>query len=387
MKIKIILLFASSCVSTSCAYIHDMRLHSFSKRNPIIIKEGYSKGSILITPLMGKGDIGLYNKNGYLEKVWRTKKPTFYAELNNNKLFVIHTHNIQDTSPGLRDLDKIPKSPFYVLGSSGIISVYDYNGQLETSYENLSLHHDIAIKNPSRIFALFWEMKPYLYNGESFMIMDDFVVEIDLSSREIINKIPLAKYFPIKDYLKSSKKYPVKNRLNDIFHSNSIDYIKQNPINGNEAILLTIRNYNDGTVALIDLETKKLLWKSPKGLVQFPHDAAFTKSKTITVFNNGKWDAINSSVLEVDIKQNKVLWRFDSKRNPFFQFRTYSPAISGVQKTEKGYLIIIGNQGRILEVQKNNQVVWELPSAASFFRNKENALATEIFKARQYTTF
>ena len=183
-----------------------------------------------------------------------------------------------------------------------------------------------------------------------------------------------------------SKKYPRKDRLNDIFHTNGIDYIKENPINGNEAILITIRNYNGGTVALIDLQTNKVLWRSKKGDFTYPHDAKFTRNKTITVFNNGKKEDINSEIVELNIKMNKVLWRFNgTDRNFLIRFRLFSPFLSGVQKLEKGYLVTVGNQGRIFEISKDKEIVWELPAAGSFFRNcTNNSLATEIFKARQY---
>ena len=357
-------------------------------RNPVILQNKYSKGKILIVPLNGKGSIGLYNKKGYFEKVWTLKLPTFYGELmGGNKILVVHMNKIFKKKKGISDLYKIPEKPFYMLGSTGIISIYDYNGKLQSSFEDISLHHDISVKNQQKIFALSWEVKPFLYKKKSFMVVEDSIIEIDIKHSKVIKKLPLSNYFPIDKYLNISKKYPQESRLNDIFHTNSIDYIKENPINGNEAVLITMRNYNGGTLALIDLKINKVLWKSKKGVFVRPHDGSFTKDKTVTLFNNGTKEGMNSSVYEFDIRTNKVLWKLEgqNRKNLLFRFRFFSPALSGIQKVENGYLITVGNQGRILEVSKNKDVTWELPAGASFFHSDiDNSLVTEIFKVRQY---
>ena len=41
-------------------------------------------------------------------------------------------------------------------------------------------------------------------------------------------------------------------------------------------------------------------------------------------------------------------------------------------------------QGQIIEVSKDKKIVWKLPAAASFLKDKNNSLSIEIFKARQY---
>ena len=152
-----------------------------------------------------------------------------------------------------------------------------------------------------------------------------------------------------------------------------------------------MRHYDEGKVALIDLNLNKLLWQSPKGLFTFPHDAKFTKEGHITLFNNGRASAMRSEIIEMNIKTNQILWRYDGisrkeqeSLSTFFHFRMFSPFISGVQKTEKGFLVTVGNQGRVFEISRDKKIVWDLPSAGSFTRTINGGLGKELFKVRQY---
>ena len=351
-------------------------------RNPVVDENGYTQGHILIVPIRGSGDIGLLNKKGYFEKVWSTKKPTFYGELiDNNKILVVHiTKNVFDAhSKGIT-----------MPGNTGLIAVYNNKGDREVSFEDNTLHHDIAIKNSSRIFALSWQIKDVQHKGEMTKILSDSIVEIDLKSQKIVRRLTLLDYFDIPNELPKPHKF-FRDSV-DLFHTNSIDYIKTNPINGNEAILFTMRNFLKGTIALIDLKTNKLLWKSPEKLFSYPHDGKFTKDGTITVFDNGDINKAHSRIIEIEINTNKVIWEYDylKGKEPIYlkewkRWNIFSPYISGVQKTKKGYLVTSGMQGKIFEISKDYKIVWELPAAASTFRSFTGRLSTEIFKARQYT--
>ena len=312
----------------------DKSIKNYFIRNPVLDKKNYSKGYILIVPMMGAGDIGLYNKKGYFEKIWSTKKRTFYGELiGKNKLLVIHS---------------IPSPVKY---STGLIVVYNERGDIEASYKDKSLHHDIAIKTPSRIYALSTMFKDIKHKQKKLKIVDDSIIEIDLYNSKIVKRWLLSEIFPLPDQLPK----PLENykKAIDLFHINSIDYIKENPFNGNPAVLITMRNYENGTLALIDLKTSKLLWRSPKGFFLYPHDGKFTKDKTITVFDNGDYNRKRSRIFEMDIKTQAILWEYDplksknilkgwdrfSRDKRMIQrweaIKYFSPYISGAQRTKK----------------------------------------------------
>ena len=365
-------------------------------RNPIIDGNAYSQGYILIVPLMGNGKIGLYNKRGYFEKIWSTQPRTIYAELiDKNKILVVHKNKNYLNDPSFLHIN------------TGLIAVYNHEGLMETSYEDISLHHDISIKNPSRIFALSIIFRNMKHKNKTVKIVDDSIIEIDLNTKKIVKRLILSDYFPLPDVLPKPKLL-YKNSI-DLFHTNAVDYIEKNPFNGNEAVLITMRNYHKGTIALIDLKTNKLLWQSPRGFFLYPHDGKFTKSKSITVFDNGDPERRRSRVFEMNIKTNTIVWEYDPLKYPNaflkkwdsvmfrnnpklrnFLFREWSRGqylslyMSGAQKTNKGYLIFSGMNGNIIEVSKNHKTVWLLPAAPSVFHSVSGELVTKIFKARQY---
>lgn len=388
--IKILILTVVFINNISCALMNHMRFYNALKRNPIINAE-YSRGKILIVPLAGIGDIGLYNKEGFFEKIYSTNIPTFYGEIiDNDNILVIHFDQTL-LKNRIAHLDKLPDSSFNIIGTTGLISVYNKKGKLKLSFKDASLHHDISIKSPTRIFALSWKAKKYnISKFKNVTVVEDSIIEIDLKMNKIIKRWPLKNYFSV--FEKNSINYPMEGVLNCSYHANSIDYIKENPINGNEAILVTMRNFDNGKVALIDLETGNLLWESKTGALVFPHDARFTEEKTITLFNNGSYKKMHSQVFEIDIKNNKILWKYDrgfgnnrkSGFSKFRQFRMFSPYLSGVYKTKKGYLVTVGNQGKIFEVSKDKKIVWELPASGSFTNSIEGTLSTELFKVKQY---
>lgn len=353
-------------------------------RNPVIDKDSYSQGSILIVPLNGSGDIGLLNKRGYFEKIWSTDKITFYAELmENNKILVVHA---------IKDIFNASSEEIILPGRTGLIAVYNDKGAIELSFKDETLHHDIAIKSQYRVFALSHQIRSVQHKKKNIKILDDSIVEIDLKLNKIINRYTLLNYFSLPDKL--PKPYKFLQNSHNIFHANSIDYVKENPINGNEGLLITMRNFQGGALALLDLKTNKLLWQSKKGVFSYPHDGAFTKDGTISVFDNGDIKTANSRIIEMDIVTNEVIYEYDPLKGKeavflkeFKRWDMFSPYVSGVQKTEKGYLVTSGMQGKIFEISKDHRVVWELPAAASVFRTSDGRLSTVIFKARQYSNF
>lgn len=356
-------------------------------RQPIIDKNGYSQGHILVTGI-GSNKIALYNKDGYFEKIWTIPKKyakshqIFYGELTDDNKIILLENN-----------KKFLNDPARLLGAHGMVSVYNNTGALETSFEDISLHHDIAIKDSSRIFALSFFIKEIKHKNQPVKIVDDSIIEIDLQRKKIVKRLVLSEYFPLPDKLPEPKEY-YQNSV-DIFHANAIDYIKENPINGNEAILLTMRNFKNGTLALIDLEQNKLLWVSPEGFFLYPHDGRFTKDKTITVFENGNVKRLKNRIFEMDVITNKIIWEYNIFKdvkgvNIFWSqqiknWTHFSPYTSGVQKTEKGYLISSGMPGHIFEVSKDHKTVWELPAAASVLGSFTGDPIISFFKVRQYT--
>lgn len=395
-------------------YLLFVKCSSFQKfhknfRDPVIIKDGYSKGKLLIAPIVGNGDIGILNKNGLVERILSTKKIVHSVKLNKSNCVALKksTWFLRRCVPELVVSHKTSNDKIMllrkkgILGMTGLISVYDINSlKLKKSFEDPSLHHDMDSMDSRFIFALSWKIKQIKYRNENINILDDSIVKIDLEHKKIVNRYHFSDYLPIDDALESiynSQEYRKnKEKVYDIWHSNSIDYIESNPINGNPAILVTLALYKHGTVIIIDLHSNKTLWKSSdRYLFATPHDARWTNTGTITFFDNGTFPSKNnnfpsmSRAVEYDIKKEKIIWQFGRGKNFMDSYKFFSPFISGVQKTTKGYLITVGITGLIVEVSPEKKMLWALPAAASFLKQEWSEdsppiLGTEIFKASQY---
>ena len=179
-------------------------------RNPSIITTNYSKGNLLIVPLRGKGDIGILNKQGCIKKIFSTKKPTFYGEFNQiGELVVIHM---------ISNENLLSKNHIY--GTTGLINIYDRNSmEVTKSFQNATLHHDIAIQNSKFIFALSWSVKNYNTRNKTIKIVDDSIIQINLNDRKIINRWTLSDYLSVSEGLDYSLPQG-EDRLYNIFHAN-----------------------------------------------------------------------------------------------------------------------------------------------------------------------
>ena len=114
---------------------------------------------------------------------------------------------------------KLPKNwgdGFQIIGTTGLIGIYNAKGRLKTFFKNVNLHHDISIKTSNRIFALSWKTKKIIVDDQPVVVVYDSVIEIDLKQRKIVNKWPLVDYFPILND-KHSVNYPKPNVLKILF--------------------------------------------------------------------------------------------------------------------------------------------------------------------------
>ena len=135
-------------------------------------------------------------------------------------------------------------------------------------------------------------------------------------------------------------------------------------------------------VYVIDIESKKVVWNSPKNLFKHQHDASFLKNGNILVFNN---NFNNSQVIEYSIPKEKIIWKYNGGDNIFAYSTFYSAYVSGAQRLTNGNtLITIGTRSLIIEVDEDGKVLWNY-----FLYDQQNQMSTAwpfrtIFKARQY---
>lgn len=323
--------------------------------DPIRSDNGYT----LICPKYSK-DMWLIDIEGYIVNRWKMPYlPAGHGRLLENGNFFYGGQLKTHEEVGL------PRE-FASLG--GILMEVDWDGNIVWQIEAPYQHHDFQVtKNDTIIYTthskktilpenyaerLKGGIKNTEYDGK---IRGDEVVEIDRKG-DIIWEWIAHKYLdPEIDNmcpLDTRAKWPIINSL----------WICQD---GN--ILLSLRNSSE--VIKIEYKAGKVLGRYGKGEIFHQHDARELKNGNILVFDNGNhrpsYGPSYSRVVEINPETDEIVWEY--KGNPPSDF--YSAVAGANESLSNGNTLICDSHlGRIFEVTKENQVVWEYVSP---FRNME----------------
>jgi len=244
----------------------------------------------------------------------------------------------------------------------------------------------------------------------SDMLVDDVVYEIDLATQKVLWTWKVADHFDELGFDEAaiqalqSHKAPAKQKEAggfDWFHQNCVSYVGPNkwfdqgdkrfhPDN----IILDSRGAN--VLAIVDRETGKIVWragpyyreggdKSLQWIIGPHHTHIIPKGLpgegNIMVYDNGCWAGYGpgndiapdgylnmrryySRVVEFDPTTKQVVWEYSPNTLKMgwnlFGYREFSPFISAAQRLPNGNTLITeGSNGRIIEVTKELEVVWE----------------------------
>jgi hypothetical protein len=124
-------------------------------------------------------------------------------------------------------------------------------------------------------------------------------------------------------------------------------------------ILAGFRNIS--TIVIIDKATGSLKWQWGPGEVSHQHDPTYLDNGNILLFDNGGHRQNGSHIsysrsVEVNPATNKIEWEY--KADPPQSF--YSAIISSCQRLPNGNTLICeGTKGRVFEVTRDGEIVWE----------------------------
>ena len=146
-------------------------------------------------------------------------------------------------------------------------------------------------------------------------------------------------------------------------------------------ILFSCKNIN--RVGLIDKATRSLDWRFGHPVTNGQHHARFLPNGNIHMFDNGtrKPGLPASRVIEVEPTSQKVVWEYQA--NPPFSF--FSPIVSSADRLANGNTLICeGISGRIFEVTRKGETVWEWnnPFTATV---RDGQLSTQLWRAHRYS--
>jgi outer membrane protein assembly factor BamB len=152
--------------------------------------------------------------------------------------------------------------------------------------------------------------------------------------------------------------------------------------NGN--IVVSFRNIS--TVVMMERATGKIVWELSSPPLAQQHDPRPLDNGNLLIFDNGTHrrdhPATYSRVIEVDPRTNTIVWQYADQS--LFEF--FSPYISGAQRLANGNTLICeGVHGRLFEVTREGEVVWEFVSPHFFDEPSGPGLNNWVFRAFRYS--
>lgn len=225
-----------------------------------------------------------------------------------------------------------------------------------------SAHHDFDVAPDGRIFVLTQQIEqgplPSLDHLASPRL-DDFLVILSPEGKEL-RKIPLLDAVDKSDYRQIL--FGISSfALADALHTNSVHVITEEearvfPFGKAGQVLISFRE--PSTIGVLDLDQEKLVW-AIKGYWSGQHDPHIMANGDILVFDNkGNFNKPEgrSRALEFDPRTLALTWQYTgTPESPLeSDIRSYT------QRLPNGNTLITeSNGGRILEVTKDDEIVWE----------------------------
>jgi outer membrane protein assembly factor BamB len=339
------------------------------------------KGYTLLTPLNGDASY-LIDMGGLIVNRWQFPAfRAFYSRLlPTGNLLVLST----DASIGPVEIKPGTVPPFEVNvrrigGNATHLLEFDWDGNEVWRYENRAIHHDfVRLPDGNTLLPEWVELPDDLARAvrggyrerEKLppMLSDDFV-EIDSRGKEVARTSLWKLLDPRRDPI-----CPLDRRL-EWTHTNSLD------VTASGDIVFSCRQ--NSRVGIIDRSSGKLLWKYGDPDVNHQHHASALPNGNVQIFDNGshRLGQPRSAVVEVSPKDGSLVWQYVAE--PETQF--FSGHISGAERLTGGNVLVCeGAAGRIFEVTRRGEIVWEWITPF-MTRNPAGAAINWLFRAHRYS--
>jgi hypothetical protein len=320
-----------------------------------------AKGYTLVIPSSGDSCY-LVDMDGRFVHRWSFEGFTPHkAELldNGNLLVMGLEHSLRPAGPAPEV--GAPPEPFEArirrLGAnSSLLLEVDWDGAEIWRHQDIAMHHDFKrLPNGNTLFPVWVEMPEQLTKAVRggtrvpreklpACLLGDDLVEVDPTGKEVRRVQTWNLYDPRKDPI-----CPLEGRI-EWTHVNSVD------VNAEGEIAISCRN--NSRVSVISPEGA-LTWNYGAPDTAHQHHATFVDGGRIQIFDNGMHrlrGMSTSKVIEVDRATNEVTWSYQG--DPPAQF--FSGHISGATRLpNQNTLVCEGTSGRVFEVTRGGEVVWE----------------------------
>jgi uncharacterized protein (UPF0248 family) len=143
------------------------------------------------------------------------------------------------------------------------------------------------------------------------------------------------------------------------------------------------------TVVRISRESGKIIWKLGSPTVAGQHAPTLLGNGDVLIFDNGVHRLDDSMpysrVIEINPVTNEIVWKYQDK--PAWNF--FSPRMGNAQRLPNGNTLITeASFGRLFEVTKEGEIVWEYVSpyfGKPLFGGPPTSESNQVFRALRYS--
>ncbi len=245
-------------------------------------------------------------------------------------------------------------------------------------------HHDFDVDAAGRVYALRQWIHHEKVDGAPHLstpILQDFVVVLSPQGEEL-ERVSLYKAFArskFRHYLESIPSDPD----GDHTHSNGIDVIsaafaEKNGFCSAGDVMISMRN--PGWLAILNLKRQEIVWAAG-GIWRGQHDPDPLENGNVLLFDNcgNRGAGGESRILEWNPVSGAVQWRFCGTEDKPFE----SVSRGCQQLLPNGNVLITeSNNGRLLEVTRDQQVVWEFNNPHRY--EETNKYVAVVSSAQRY---
>ena len=336
-------------------------------------------GYLLYSPMSSDGEVLLLNVKGEEVHRWDLPYPPglYGYLLPNGNLF--YGGKIRD--------DTWERFPAWKRFKGGVMLEADWDGNILWEHWDPDHHHDA--RRTASGGAIYLTVEPVppemaervkggVPGTDRGGMWADVVVEVNAAGERVWEWHAL-------EHLDFEKDQVTFNDLRDEWsHGNTVVPLPDgNPVSGHGAsVMVSFRNIS--TVAIIDKASGEFTWKLGYDVLSQQHDPNLLPNGNVLIFDNGSHRhnlALPfSRVIEVDPRTNEIVW--DYQDSPAYNF--FSPYISGARRLPNGNTLITeGMFGRMFQVTKDGEVVWEYINP-HFYDDAEGLLVNRVFRATHY---
>jgi len=244
-------------------------------------------------------------------------------------------------------------------------------------------HHHLEILNDGRILVLRHNPRVIPWMSADEIVVDDVVALLDADGRPIESVSTTEAILNSPDHRDKFKRRA--KQTGDVLHTNAVQRI-------DESLALKVPGFQAGnwvvtsprlrTVMTINPSTWSVEW-AHQGTVRSQHDARLLPNGNLLVFDN-QGAAPHSRAIEFTVPDMKPEWVFiGSEAEPF-----YTASAGTCQRLPNGNTLITETEGgRVIEVTKQREVVWEFVNPNATDGGKVASIFEMEWIAPDYPTF